>query len=152
MSSDEPWLTILDADCEYGDLAEGAISFGIGIFMLDMHGYPGGPFDVWIDFNYEDVCFDPHASGDGTTLNPGITEDDIPTVTSFALVQNYPNPFNPNTTINYEIASDCHVSLRIYDVTGKLIKVLEDRYRERGRHTAEWDGRDNVGRAVASGI
>ena len=121
-------------------------------YILDMHGYPGGPFDVWIDINYEDICFDPHASGDGTTLDPDITEDEVPPVTSFALVQNYPNPFNPNTTIKYEIPRACHVSLKIYDVAGKLIRVLEERHRERGRHTAEWDGRDGAGRTVASGI
>ena len=152
MSSGEPWLTILNGDCTYGDLAEGAISFGMDTYILDMHGYPGGLFDVWIDFNYEDICFDPYATGNGTTLDPDITEDEVPPVTAFALVQNYPNPFNPNTTIKYEIASGCHVKLRIYDVTGRLIKVLEERHRERGRYSTEWDGRDGAGRTVASGI
>ncbi|MDD3642306.1 MAG: C1 family peptidase [Candidatus Krumholzibacteria bacterium] len=70
-----------------------------------------------------------------------------------ALEQNCPNPFNGITTIAYTVAEPCAVDLRIYDTGGRLIRTLErDARRAAGRHAAVWDGRDNAGRAAASGI
>jgi hypothetical protein len=74
----------------------------------------------------------------------------IPTAT--ALHQNYPNPFNPSTIIRYDIAEHSHVDLRIYDVRGALIKVLEDRERAPGRYEVGWNGENANGDAVASGV
>jgi hypothetical protein len=70
-----------------------------------------------------------------------------------ALEQNYPNPFNGITTIAYTVEGPCAVDLRIYDTAGRLIRTLESgTTREAGRYTAVWDGRDNAGRAVTSGV
>lgn len=68
------------------------------------------------------------------------------------LFQNYPNPFNPHTVIRYELPADARVSLRIYTVTGQLVRTLVNGRQERGRRTVVWDGRDEQGTPVASGV
>ena len=68
------------------------------------------------------------------------------------LSQNFPNPFNPETWIPYQLASDAHVSLSIYDAQGKQIYTKILGYRKAGPHTAYWNGRNAVGENVASGV
>jgi hypothetical protein len=74
----------------------------------------------------------------------------LPTQT--VLHPNYPNPFNPTTAIRYELASAGEVTVRIYDVTGALVRTLEARHRERGRYEVGWNGTNDHGQGVASGI
>jgi hypothetical protein len=69
-----------------------------------------------------------------------------------ALDQNFPNPFNPATTIRYCLPARCRVSLRIYDVSGRLIADLIDQDQTPGRHSITWNGEDTHGRRTASGI
>jgi hypothetical protein len=71
---------------------------------------------------------------------------------TFALAQNDPNPFNPSTAIRFDLAAGGPVTLRIFDVRGRLVRVLADGTRAAGRHMVEWDGRDERGRSVASGV
>jgi hypothetical protein len=71
--------------------------------------------------------------------------------------QNYPNPFNPETWILYQLAEDMNVAIGIYNVSGKLIRTLDLGHRPAGFYTdraedAYWDGRNEVGEQVASGI
>lgn len=68
------------------------------------------------------------------------------------LNQNYPNPFNPTTTIRYDLPQGGDVTLVIYDVLGREVKVLVSREVASGFHEAVWDGRDDVGEEVAAGI
>jgi len=68
------------------------------------------------------------------------------------LDQNHPNPFNPMTTISYELTTESHVRLTIYNVRGELVKTLMDETQLAGRHSLYWDGRDNRGVEVASGV
>ncbi|MBE0567371.1 MAG: PKD domain-containing protein [Krumholzibacteria bacterium] len=62
-----------------------------------------------------------------------------------------PNPFNPSTTIRFVLPEECRARLAIYDVSGRLVRVLVDRYMAPGIHGAVWLGEDQAGRAVASG-
>lgn len=73
---------------------------------------------------------------------------------SNSLLQNYPNPFGAGgTTIAFGLGrSASDASLRIYDITGKLVTALVDGPRESGSHTVRWDGRDSSGNDVGSGI
>ena len=65
----------------------------------------------------------------------------------------YPNPFNPMTTINYDLARPATVSLNIYDLQGRLVRVLlANESLAPGTHQAEWDGRDGRGNGVAAGV
>jgi len=70
----------------------------------------------------------------------------------FSLEQNYPNPFNPATEIRFALPQVRHVSLRVYNVLGEGVRTLADRPYEAGRHRISWDGRDDVGKPVSSGI
>ncbi|MEE4312539.1 MAG: FlgD immunoglobulin-like domain containing protein, partial [candidate division KSB1 bacterium] len=70
----------------------------------------------------------------------------------FQMDQNYPNPFNPTTMISYALPEDAHVTLEIYNLNGNLVKSLYSGERTKGRHVVEWDGLNDVGMKVASGI
>ncbi len=63
-----------------------------------------------------------------------------------------PNPFNPRTTIRFDLAHDTHVRLEVFDVTGRHVRTLADEARTAARHVIVWDGRDDGGAAVGSGI
>ncbi len=78
---------------------------------------------------------------------------------TFALEQNYPNPFARvngtaavATTIRYALPQPSHVTIRIYDVLGKLVRTLHEGAREAGFHRVQWDGRDAAGKQAAAGI
>ena len=80
-----------------------------------------------------------------------------PTPKRTALLPNYPNPFNPETWIPFQLAEDADVVIRIYDMTGKLVRTLNMGYLRAGYYTsrssaAYWDGRNEMGEKVASGI
>ncbi len=77
--------------------------------------------------------------------------NDIPV--SFALEQNYPNPFNPSTTIRFSIPQTENVSIEIYNVQGELIKtLLKNSDQSAGTFEMKWDGKDNSGNIVTSGV
>lgn len=79
--------------------------------------------------------------------------DDTPTGTRFILHQNTPNPFNPSTSIRYEVAlGGGHITLRVYDVNGRLVNTLVDKAETAGQKFVTWDGRNNTGRATATGV
>ena len=70
----------------------------------------------------------------------------------FNLHQNLPNPFNPNTTIRFDLYDKSNVKLIIYDTSGKCIRHLMNRSLDRGLHEVGWDGRDDLGNLVMSGV
>jgi hypothetical protein len=71
---------------------------------------------------------------------------------SFALNQNYPNPFNPSTSISYQLAEQAQVSIKIHNIRGQMVKKLVDEVKEAGEYSVQWDGRDEIGQKVSSGI
>jgi hypothetical protein len=77
---------------------------------------------------------------------------------AFELGQNYPNPFNPSTTIRFTLptavdgGATVPTSLRIYNVLGEVVRTLVDEAMVPGVHHKVWDGRDDHGNRVASGI
>ncbi|NIS47837.1 MAG: choice-of-anchor B family protein [Aliifodinibius sp.] len=70
----------------------------------------------------------------------------------FLLSQNYPNPFNPSTTIAYQIPSESHVTLTIYNALGQPIRTLVNEQKSVGGYTINWDGKDNRGRPLGTGF
>ena|GEM_PF-894720 len=78
--------------------------------------------------------------------------DNINTPRSFALFQNQPNPFNPETNISFSLPERTHASLIVYNIEGKKVRTLLDHDLGVGTHTVRWDGRDENGNAVASGV
>ena len=86
------------------------------------------------------VTGDPVGAGDGPKY-------------SNSLAQNYPNPFNPTTTIAFTVKDQAHVNLKIYNVAGQLVKELVNDVRTPGiTHVVSWDGRNNTGQSVSSGV
>jgi hypothetical protein len=82
-----------------------------------------------------------------------ITSDASATPRRNALAQNYPTPFNPTTTIEFSLRESTHVTLRIYNVSGQLVRTLVDDKRAPGiQHRVQWGGRNDSGQEVASGI
>jgi hypothetical protein len=80
-----------------------------------------------------------------------IAEEDLP-VTDYALIQSYPNPFNPSMTIKFAMPEAGRAALRIYALTGQLVQTLVDGEMSAGWHSITWNGRDQAGVAVASGM
>lgn len=84
-------------------------------------------------------------------LPVGISEsENVPL--RYELSQNYPNPFNPSTQIQFVIPTNQQVTLTIYDILGREVRTLVDGKMEAGRHVKRWDGDNNYGSNVASGI
>ncbi len=80
-------------------------------------------------------------------LFPGESLDISSTPSSYAFCEVNPNPFNPVTTIRYQIAASSHISLRVYDVSGRLVSVLVDGVQEAGMQQVTFDGSN-----LASGV
>ena len=77
---------------------------------------------------------------------------DITIANKYALLSNYPNPFNPETQIRYELLSDSFVVLSIYNINGQLVNSLVNADLEAGVYNAMWNGADNKGAEVSSGV
>ncbi len=139
------WIDIHGAGCQRSDRKDG-----------DFTGYnyvPDGYYlgmapqgDAARMYNYVRCV----RGGLATSIEDGQQESNIPKSTR--LSQNSPNPFNPRTTINYEIASPCRVRLIVYDLHGRRVRTLADEWQESGSHRYAWDGTDDLGVEVSSGI
>ena len=100
----------------------------------------GDPNTVYVDNVY--------LYGDGTSIEDGLAV--LPT--EHALLPNYPNPFNPSTTIRYQLAAETAVQLSVYDVRGHLVRTLVNDQQAAGRYSLQWDGRNNAGQLIGTGI
>ena len=125
--------------------------------------YWAGKDRVFADFDltgalngfYDVVVYNPHEASASLTdafqiIGAPTAAGDLPS--KFALSPNYPNPFNPSTTIRYEIASRTKVELRVFDVSGALVRTLVNESKAPGAYSLEWNGRDDKGTAVSSGV
>ncbi len=86
------------------------------------------------------------------TIQGSVGAGETPRVAEFSLSQNYPNPFNPLTRIDFTLDSADEVSLQIFDVSGRLVRVLAWGRYAAGTYTVLWDGKDSSGREVASSV
>jgi hypothetical protein len=100
------------------------------------------------DFSGNESQYSPELRALVTSVN----ERDGGVPTEYALEQNYPNPFNPETTIKYQLPANGHVRLSIYNALGHEVRQLINRTQQAAYHTVVWDGRDNAGNVVPSGV
>jgi hypothetical protein len=114
----------------------------------------GGEFDP--AKTYEPGEIPPNTTCKFYALKPLITSvnDRTTTPIGFQLESNYPNPFglNPSTTIRFSLPAASQVHLIIYNVHGQVVRTLHDQRFRAGFHQVVWDGRDDAGKTVASGV
>jgi len=120
-----------------GLVADGTITLALRLNFAD-------PSD-WIDIG-----------GIGIFVSPIVTSvqqrENSTSPEAYGLKQNYPNPFNPKTVIEYEIQRAGGVELRIYNSTGQRVRTLVDEEKSEGFYRVLWDGKDDHGQILASGV
>ncbi len=87
-----------------------------------------------------------------TQLAATSVEDNEKVPTEFSLLQNYPNPFNPETQISYKLSNGGFTSLSVYDLLGREIKTLVSKEQSAGSYTVSWNGKNEFGNSVPSGV
>ncbi len=122
-------------------------------YVYDLSAYNG--MNVWIGIrcvsNDAFVMYIDNFSIHGIGGSVSNEDNTIPVVLT-ELKGNYPNPFNPETTIRYSVSDNSPVVLEIYNVKGQLVKTLVNEVKASGNHTAVWNGKDNNGSSVSSGV
>jgi len=102
-----------------------------------------------IDFDHADWA-DARLWTDDVGIDDNIVSVSLPE--EIQLLGNYPNPFNCKTTISFVATSNLPISLIIYNALGREVKTVIDRKKQNGIHTISWDGKDNFGNVVTSGL
>lgn len=85
-----------------------------------------------------------------TDISGGRAPCNIPQ--ALLLLQNYPNPFNPSTTITYKLPTRGEVQVEVFNLNGQLVSAVDLGMREAGAHNVEWDGKNQSGIPVPSGV
>ncbi len=156
-STDDDELRVMIDDIDYGWGTDSAMVgntlFGDSKTILIMQNLPAGTHTLKLYANETPTIYNVVVyveNKEGTSAIRGT--DGGAEVKTFRLGNNYPNPFNPTTTIPFTLPEAERVRLAVYDIKGRLIRVLADRRFSRGGHTVRWDGRDARGNEVASGV
>jgi hypothetical protein len=171
-----PGMEYLILPSPVGYLIEAKISLDAMASSGEYTPQVGDMLPVRIDLNDKDLIADAPETGRTKQLNTGGVGNDqnwkrpscwgylevysptavekenttLPKTTQ--LYGNYPNPFNPTTTLKYDLAKSGHVSLVIYNMLGQKIRTLIDANKAAGYHTIQWDGSNDAGVKVSSGI
>ena len=135
--------TKLPLGSKYGDVMRGmqqsvANQPRVHINLWQVNGSPATEQEVVID------SF--HFVPEGST-----TDVAVPRLAAQLLAAT-PNPFNPTTTIHYTTMRETHVSLRAFDMRGRLVRTLANGMVSAGEHSVTWDGQDDSGRRLSSGV
>ncbi|HSG29127.1 MAG TPA: FlgD immunoglobulin-like domain containing protein, partial [Candidatus Krumholzibacterium sp.] len=137
----------LSADFVPGD--ENLVSSTPDTMLLDS----GWDWDTAWYYKLSAVDVHGNESGYAFVSPSEVTGDDAPDLPLASyLSQNYPNPFNPATTVEFGLSRDSRVSLKIFDTTGRLVRVVVDESRPAGHYKEIWDGLNSRGLPVSSGI
>ena len=167
----ETWTTILEVDSEKGyDINSIAFDPGGALWIgtdKGLHRYKDG---TWTSYTTEDglahntvkdVAIAPDGAVWAATSGGGISkfvpsttivEGDKDTPSGFAVTGNFPNPFNPETSIQFTLPEDGVVNLAVYNIMGQKVRELVADTMQAGTHSVIWDGKDDMGNVVSSGI
>ncbi len=128
-----------DSGDSWNEINTGLNHLNVGLLSIDNQGYiyagSGSGF---------------YRSANSTFTSITLNSDDIPD--KLQLYQNYPNPFNSTTTIPFELPQKSYVEITVFDVTGRKIKTLVSEEINRGVHETGWDGTNQVGNQISSGV
>jgi hypothetical protein len=111
---------------------------------LDANDFFGAT--AWDQMYMDDYDFHPD------TVWTGVNDRHAELPVAYELMQNYPNPFNPTTTLSYALPKAAHVSLTIYNILGQQVVTLKDEIQGVGYHEVVWNGKNEFGAQVASGV
>jgi len=124
---------------------------GISINIVGNSSNSGSPiFDlpIYTDYQGEDRLITETQSG---FLNGAPSDAPLADTALQLAMTNYPNPFNPMTELLFTLPRESQVSLKVFDVKGRLVKTLLDEWLDEGHHREVWNGQDNFGQDVSSG-
>ncbi len=128
-------------------LAVNSVTQGQDINLKDL----ADPYSLRLDTgNDKPALYNPYTDGDQVKSQPG--EGLVKTPQKFELLGNYPNPFNPETSIRFSLPASEFVDLKIYSSTGRLVKTLIFKEMPAGFHNFIWNGKNENGTKVGSGI
>lgn len=144
------WLVSIVDDVDFPDIGPGETIWSENAFKLDLGDRPGpGGFNVFFNVTYQTNCgdgrfimLDPEANPPGEGAAKRL----------HTLGQNHPNPFNPQTTIHFALGKQSPVTLRVYDQAGRMVRELVNGTLAATQHSVIWDGKDQTGRTVRSGV
>ncbi|MDH4070157.1 MAG: T9SS type A sorting domain-containing protein [Ignavibacteria bacterium] len=122
---------------------------GIGEHTIEMTD-PAGCYDPVVINCTVDAPFDPEWASMEQEFEALVSSAE--TVANTRLLGNYPNPSNPSTTIRFRVGEGQHVTLEVFNILGQRVKTLVDRFTSAGVHEAVWDGRNDAGSSIASGL
>ncbi|MFZ1682635.1 MAG: FlgD immunoglobulin-like domain containing protein [Candidatus Zixiibacteriota bacterium] len=128
-----------------------AVSSTVPEFMSSpaTSAYRGRVWFVWTDPRQDGT----QVIGNNQVYLPtDVHDNDLSLPHEYQLGQNYPNPFNPTTSIEFALPSRQRISLEIVNLLGQRVRTLEDKWYDAGTHRVNFDGRDDAGQAVASGV
>ena len=127
-----------------------APSLGIPLtFYINGHlATPLGPGELVWTANGDVIELNLESHSGQAGLSPG--ERSVPE--AYSLSQNYPNPFNPVTRLRYQLPETGNVSLNVFNVFGQQVRTLVNTRMEAGYHSVYWDGRNDRGEKVTSGV
>lgn len=151
------WSTILEQSIEGFNLVRGENEDGlyerINAAVIPSAGVKGGAYefrDTTIALNRSYFYKLQQVSGRDSKVIFGPYE--IVCRAPFELAQNVPNPFNPTTSIRFTVPEDSYVMLAVYDVAGRRIRTLVDKPLKANFYRVDWNGRNDAGRQVSSGM
>jgi hypothetical protein len=141
-SSINRYAAISSSQLNPGGFNVNTMWFGFSYMYVrdDVVGVPADRFEIAQD------VFDWMQNITNTNITPAETPK------STKLAQNFPNPFNPSTTIKFDLKEKGFVSLKVYNVAGQLVRTLVSGEKDANTYTVTWDGKNDRGGAVASGI
>ena len=119
------------------------VALGIVQWPSNISGTPVGTAVTWLD-NLE--------IWNGLPNQTDISHPSFSNPNNFTLQQNYPNPFNHSATIKYSVTKPCNVQIKIFNQLGQEVCTLINEHKPAGNHFVTWDGKDNSGKQVSSGI
>lgn len=134
--------------------SEVILSSTISDTLYRIQGRQDGSYYYAVRAKDHQLQWSPFSATEGVVVNlsSSIDGDEIHIPVDIALANNYPNPFNSNTVIEFSISNPGLVNLAIYDIAGRSVKNLSHGFRSSGIHKIIWDGKNEDGLDVASGI
>ena len=136
---DEPWMNTINP--EQGKIAMISAAFPATISIKIPSGLDS--FDVAAEINGHPLTIG---------INTSSADDIVTPALPLALNQNHPNPFNPDTNISFSMPETAPVSLKIFNLKGQVVKTLVSGIMAQGQHRVSWNGLDDSGQYVASGM